>query len=250
MYKAAMIADVHGNLPALETAIKAINSEGCDAIFHLGDAIGIGPFPAECLERLLALQGFQSVMGNHDAWFVNGIPDEPPAYMSAGEADHHRWVHAQLTPELRRAISIWPYSINLEIGSLRSTIIHYPQNAEANGFANIIRDPTAAQLDELFAPIPGDLIWYGHHHPRSDISGRARYVNPGSLGCSVDAQARYAMLSVYPDGKYMIDFHAVPYDPAPLFRAFETRKVPERTFIQQAFFNHVSSEEPPKSMPI
>ena len=250
MYKAAIITDVHGNLPALEAAIKAINSEGCDAIFHLGDAIGIGPFPAECLERLLALQGFQSVMGNHDAAFVNGIPAEPPAYMSAGEADHYRWVRAQLTLELRRTISAWPYSINLEIGSLRSTMIHYPQNTDENGFANIIRDPTAAQLDGLFATTPGDLIWYGHHHPRSDISGRARYVNPGSLGCSVDARARFAMLSVYPDGKYMIDFHAAPYDPAPLFRAFETRSVPERISIQQRFFNHASSELPPTSNPM
>jgi predicted phosphodiesterase len=221
-----------------------------DLILRICDAIGIGPFPAECLERLLALQLFQSVMGNHDAWFVNGIPDEPPAYMSAGEADHHRWVHAQLSPEFRRAISAWPYSMNLEIGSLRSTLVHYPQHAEDYGFVNIIRVPTVAQLDELFATIPGNLIWYGHHHPRSDISGRARYVNPGSLGCSVDARARFAILSVRPDGNYMIDFHAVPYNPAPLFRAFETRNVPERIFIQQAFFNHASSEDQPASIPM
>ncbi len=72
MYKAAIMTDVHGNLPALEAAVKVIDSEHCDAIFHLGDAVGIGPFPAESLELLLSLPNFRSVMGNHDAWFVRG----------------------------------------------------------------------------------------------------------------------------------------------------------------------------------
>ena len=45
--KIAVLTDVHGNLPALQVALRAIRREGADAIFHTGDAIGIGPFPAE-----------------------------------------------------------------------------------------------------------------------------------------------------------------------------------------------------------
>ena len=45
--KIAVLTDVHGNLPALQIAMRAIRRERCDAVFHTGDAIGIGPFPAE-----------------------------------------------------------------------------------------------------------------------------------------------------------------------------------------------------------
>ena len=52
--KIAVLTDVHGNLPALQAALSVLRREDADAIFHTGDAIGIGPFPAECLELLLA----------------------------------------------------------------------------------------------------------------------------------------------------------------------------------------------------
>lgn len=42
-----IITDVHANLPALEAALAAIRADGATAIYHIGDAIGIGPFPAE-----------------------------------------------------------------------------------------------------------------------------------------------------------------------------------------------------------
>lgn len=64
--KIAILTDVHGNLPALQVALRAIRREGADAIFHTGDAIGIGPFPAECLELLLSTPGMNLICGNHD----------------------------------------------------------------------------------------------------------------------------------------------------------------------------------------
>lgn len=51
--KLAIMSDVHANLPALQAALGAIQQEGCDAIYHCGDAVGIGPFPAECLDLML-----------------------------------------------------------------------------------------------------------------------------------------------------------------------------------------------------
>ena len=76
--KIAVLTDVHGNLPALQVALRAIRREGADAIFHTGDAIGIGPFPAECLELLLSTSGMNLICGNHDSWFSNGLPEPQP----------------------------------------------------------------------------------------------------------------------------------------------------------------------------
>ena len=65
--KIALLTAVHGNLPALTAALAAIARDGVDATYHLGDAIGIGPYPAECLDLLLATPRLHAILGNHDA---------------------------------------------------------------------------------------------------------------------------------------------------------------------------------------
>jgi len=60
-----VIADVHGNLPALEAALAAMSRAGVDSFACLGDLVGYGPFPEECVERVAALRPF-AVAGNHD----------------------------------------------------------------------------------------------------------------------------------------------------------------------------------------
>jgi hypothetical protein len=69
----AGIIDAHANLSALDAALTAIRAGGADAVYHTGDAIGLGPFPAEVLDRLLHEPGMRSVMGNHDAWIAFGL---------------------------------------------------------------------------------------------------------------------------------------------------------------------------------
>ena len=70
--KIAAFSDVHGNLPALEAALAAIQAEGCEVIVHCGDAFVGGPHPEACLDRLLATPNLYLLMGNHDAWFADG----------------------------------------------------------------------------------------------------------------------------------------------------------------------------------
>ena len=60
--KIAILTDVHGHLPALQADLRGIGREGCDAIFHTGDSIGIGPYPAECLDLILNTPGMVPVM--------------------------------------------------------------------------------------------------------------------------------------------------------------------------------------------
>ena len=107
----AVLTDVHANLPALQAALDAIHRAGCEAIYHTGDAIAIGPHPAECLDLLLSTPNLHLTMGNHDAWFVQGLPQPRPSWMDDGEVEHHHWVYAQLDPDLKRVIAGWPWVI-------------------------------------------------------------------------------------------------------------------------------------------
>ncbi|MGH2531491.1 MAG: metallophosphoesterase family protein [Thermomicrobiales bacterium] len=232
--KIAVITDVHANLPALDAALAAIKRDGCDAIYHTGDAIAIGPYPAETLDLLLATPGMRFVMGNHDEWFAHGLPEPRPDWMSDGELAHQRWTHAQIDPALRTVVAGWPFVIEETIDGVPLTFLHYGLASSRRALSAFVVDPDAGKLDALFADESGVVICFGHDHRPCDVIGRARYVNPGSLGCH-PAVTCFATLTVTA-GACQVEHHAAPYDVTPVLRAFERRQVPERAFIVRTFF--------------
>lgn len=232
----AVITDAHANLPALRAVLDTILAEGCDEIVHTGDAVAIGPFPAECLDLLLSTPRVRPILGNHDAWFAHGLPVPRPAWMSEGEVEHQLWTHAQLGSTARSAVAQWPRVILEDVGPARVTFLHYALGAGPGEFEPIVSDPRPDDLDRLFARWPSDVVCYGHHHPASDLQGAARYVTPGSLGCYTRAVARYVVLEVLPDGGLVVSHRGVEYDDTALFRELELRRVPEREFIRRVFF--------------
>jgi predicted phosphodiesterase len=62
----AVFSDVHGNLEALEIFLDTISLQRVDRLFCLGDSIGYGPNPNECLELLRSLDQAVVLMGNHE----------------------------------------------------------------------------------------------------------------------------------------------------------------------------------------
>lgn len=234
----AVMTDIHANLPALQAALADMDQRGCDLMVHTGDAIAIGPFPAECLDVLFNLPQIRFVMGNHDDWFVHGLPQPQPDWLSDGEKAHQEWTHAQIDSALRVAMAQWPFVIAEHFAGTPITFMHYGLDAARRTFATVVRQPTAVDLDAMFAGYnEGALLFYGHDHAAADISGRTRYVNPGALGCHTEATARYVMVDC-DNGRFSLTPHAIPYDDTPLFRAYEQRRVPEREFIQRIFLGN------------
>ena len=61
----AILSDIHANLEALESALNYVSENAIDKIYCLGDIVGYGPNPNECVE-LIANKCDQVIMGNHD----------------------------------------------------------------------------------------------------------------------------------------------------------------------------------------
>ena len=61
----AILSDIHGNLEALTTIIEKIEADKIDRIYCLGDVVGYGPNPNECVE-IISQKCAQVVIGNHD----------------------------------------------------------------------------------------------------------------------------------------------------------------------------------------
>ena len=67
MRRLALISDIHGNEVALEAVLADIAQQGVDAIYCLGDVVGYGPKPVECMKRVLAVCSREHMIaGNHD----------------------------------------------------------------------------------------------------------------------------------------------------------------------------------------
>ena len=233
--KIGILADVHANLPALQKAIEKFEEENCDRIIHLGDLVGIGPYPKECLDLVATNDRVEFIMGNHDFWYANGLPDPIPKWMSPGEVKHQVWTREQIGEEYREWVRSWNFFLEKQFDDIRIDFRHYGLNTKKNWFKYIIKKPEAKDLDRLFKEVDADFVFYGHYHVASDIQGRCRYINPGSAGCYEMAQVRVLVMEIE-NNDFFIKKYSLPYDDVDLMNAFEERKVPERQFIREVFY--------------
>ena len=101
----AVIADTHGNLPALEAVLADIARRGVIDIIDLGDCASGPLWPRETCEVLMA-RGFPTVRGNHDRWVATfALPDLSPS---------DRYTYGELNDTQRRWLRDLPPTVKLE----------------------------------------------------------------------------------------------------------------------------------------
>src|SRR3990170_3672739 len=90
----AIISDIHANLEAFQAVLADIKKwGGADKYWHLGDVIGYGPDPHECIEALRRLDGI-CIAGNHDLAAIGKIGTEE---FNPDAAESCRWTAKQLS---------------------------------------------------------------------------------------------------------------------------------------------------------
>jgi predicted phosphodiesterase len=196
-----VLSDVHSNLEALNAVLA--DAGGWDVIWSLGDIVGYGPQPNECIARLSAYPHV-AIPGNHD-WGVLGRIDLEDFNAQARLANLWTreqmnpisWAYLETLPE-RRVEGDW----TLAHGSPRRPLWEY------------LLSPDIAQ--ESFAHFGTSVCLVGHTHlpvifryvasqgvcqafdPPEDTPVRLdqeRYIiNPGSVGQPRDGDARAAYL--------------------------------------------------------
>src|ERR1035437_4303374 len=105
----AIIPDIHSNLEALTAVLDDIKHRGIKRIICLGDVVGYGPNPLECIDIIIERCEF-SLMGNHDF----AIFFEPYNFNTASE-NAAFWTRAQFEndPDIERRNSPWKYLGNM-----------------------------------------------------------------------------------------------------------------------------------------
>src|SRR5262245_41383506 len=101
----AILSDVHGNLEALEAVLADLDRRSPSSVVCLGDFVGYGASPNECIERLRPRLA-EAVIGNHDLAAVGKLALRGFHEDAAAAA---RWTDTALTPENRSYLESLPY---------------------------------------------------------------------------------------------------------------------------------------------
>lgn len=101
-----IISDIHGNIEALTASLKALEAEGVDEVVCLGDIVGYGANPEECV-KLVRKTVKVSILGNHDA-AVAGRMDYSFYYDAARQALD--WCKKNVSDDTLAWLSERPYS--------------------------------------------------------------------------------------------------------------------------------------------
>ena len=212
-----LISDIHGNLLALDAVLAEIEREDLDRLVCLGDVVA-GPRANDALARIRGLD-CPVIMGNWDAWSVDGMPEPAGSIEEKLYAIGAYWAE-RLDDDDRDFIRSFVPTVEVDLGpGARLLCFHGSPNSYDDWIvATTPDDEVARMLDGFGAPV----LVGGHTHlqmvRRYDD---ALFVNPGSVGLpfarwSPDAveiapRAEYAVVTVS-DGHFAVDLRRTRYD--------------------------------------
>ncbi|MBC7772594.1 MAG: metallophosphoesterase [Pyrinomonadaceae bacterium] len=246
----AVISDVHANAEALKTVLADISRRGITRIISLGDIIGYGPDPLECVD--LVRQHCQwSLMGNHDF----GVLYEPTNFNPGAEQAAY-WTRAQFDQEKDDTLRDQRYDF---LGRLRVRVLETPPDGNLSVLAvhgsprrpineyifpdDIMQAPD--KVTTIFERVP-NLCVVGHTHvpgvfcdeggngpdffPPGEltdmsfkfVAGEKAIINVGSVGQPRDLDPRACYVILHPD---RVQYVRVEYNIA--VTANKIKRIPE-----------------------
>jgi putative phosphoesterase len=176
--RVAAIADVHGNLPALEAVLAQVEREGPDLVVFCGD-VASGPMPSETIDRLMTMRVAKFVRGNADRGLIDEFDGKPASDMPGPFAG---WCAKQLTRKQRDFLGSFEDTVTVDAveGLGRVVFCHATPRNDTDVFT--VETPDE-RVRELMAGVDANVVVCGHTHMQFDRRvGGVRIVNAGSVG--------------------------------------------------------------------
>lgn len=230
-----LISDIHANLIALDAVLASAGT--FDSVWCLGDVVGYGPAPNECVQRLRELDSL-CLAGNHD-WATLGRLDDQEFNEDARRAI--LWTRQVLLPENRNWLVQRPESalvsqddMLLVHGSPRQHTWEYILSTSAAAENLMYFDSSVCLFGHTHIPMSfrqvdgkGQVI-AGHLDEGKALALTAKMlVNPGSVGQprDRDPRAAYAIIELQ---SRTFTHHRVSYDIGATQQAMTRAKLPRR----------------------
>ena len=230
--KYAIIADIHANLEALNVVLEDIKAQECTHVACLGDVVGYGANPKECLDIIRGMN-IPCVKGNHDE-MCSVEADLEGFNPHAAEAVH--WTRQQLDENDCQWLRDLKYIRLVTSFSIVHATLDVPQKW------GYVFDKLAAAASFTYQNTP--VCFFGHTHVpvafvRDSVvrggtyskfkveSGKKYFVNVGSVGQSRDGVAK-ATYVIYDIAEQTIELRRLDYDIATAQAKIRAAGLPER----------------------
>ncbi len=176
MTRRAIISDIHGNLEALRSVLSDIDQQQVESIYCLGDIVGYGPNPCECVE--LCLEFKLCLLGNHD----NGALFDPEGF-SAGAERAIFWTRSQLErTDDEAAQQRWSFLAKLPrtVRENGTMFVHGSPRSPLNEYVFPEDVYNERKMSRIFGYIQ-QYCFQGHTHVPGVFTENCRYLSPAEL---------------------------------------------------------------------
>ena len=236
--KFAIIADIHANLEAFEVVLADIKEQKCTHYACVGDVVGYGPNPRECL-KIVRDMGMPCVKGNHDEYCS---VDQDLEGFNPHAAEAVTWTRNQLNVEERQWLKDLKYFRMVTSFSMVHATLDGPQRwgyvfnkldaAASFPYQNTtvcFFGHTHVPLAFIREPSPGgQLIVKGGTYSKFKVDSAKKYfVNVGSVGQPRDNNPKSAYV-VYDVDEGTIELRRLDYDIAAVQKKILDAGLPPR----------------------
>jgi putative phosphoesterase len=190
---AAVITDIHGNLPALRAVLARIEQLAIESVFCGGDLVGYGPHPNGVC-ALIAERHLPTVHGNYDYAIARDEKDCGCAYVDQHDRDLGQlsveWTLAHTNQESKDFMRGLPFDLRFAVGRSGVHLVHGSPR-KVNEY--LFEDKPARLYERLAAAESARALVFGHtHKPWVHEYGGVLFVNCGSVGKPKDGDPRAA----------------------------------------------------------
>ncbi len=229
MTRLAVITDIHGNLPALEASLEAIDAIGVDGLFCGGDLVGYGPHPNQVCD-LIQEREIPTIYGNYDYAIGRDLDDCGCAYLTEHDRELGKqsvaWTLAQTDQSAKDFMRGLPFDLRFELDDVPIHLVHGSPR-KVNEY--LFEEKPARLYERLAAAEEAQVMVFGHtHKPWIHTYGDVLFVNCGSVGKPKDGDPRaaFAILELDDAGQVQVSIERVPYDADAVAREVEAAGLP------------------------
>jgi len=220
MTRVAVLADIHGNVPALEAVVQDIASQQVDDVLVGGDLVGRGPQGSRVIRRIRELD-WPSVKGNHEDYLLTFRRGEIPSdWLEADQWSASRWMAAELSDDDVAYMESLPFAIrSRQLPQIH--LVHASPRANNDGIG-----PWSSErrIKKHLDSIDESVLVCGHtHRPLHQQFADGQVVNVGAVGLPFngDQRAQYVIFE-YVDDVTAVEFRQVDYNLGEILEIYET----------------------------
>ncbi len=231
-----VFSDIHGNLEALQSVLSDAAKRNVHRSICLGDMVGYGPYPNECIELVRGLKNCRCLAGNHD---LAALWDTSPYGMSSAAKEAILWTMEQLSSDNKEYLGSLPDRLDLA-----DMVFVHANPYNPRGWRYVMDRKYALRS---FAATSCRHLFIGHSHRPLVITRRhlfavdlqaaagsikiavndtrRRIINCGSIGQPRDRDSRSCYL-IFDSRTQVLEFYRVEYDTEKTAKAIQAAGLP------------------------